>query len=754
MADKRHNVGLLVAAVSDDFSKRIAIGAMEAARQHDVNMVIFPGKYIGVQHINEQYEAEYEYQYNVLFDLAARAKLDYLIVAVGTIAYAHDNEYHKKFLDSLGDTPILSLASEVEGYDFLLFDNHSGIAAAVGHLASHGRKHIGMITGDLHNDTFVQRYEAYRQALEDNGLAFKDSYMTPSRMAYHCFDETEQLLDTNPELDAIVCATDIIAHDVYEVLKKRNLRAGVDIAVVGFDDLPVDAKLDPPLASVRADAVLLGKRAVEKAVNYLNGVKDDCHYLESEFIPRRSCFKYVDDASVTERIFSGDYAAMIDHVRAYFAQREKDEAADAQTCEQVIGFLAYMHANYVEKPADEETVGDTMAFLDRIRPLKSDWGIGNILDGTFVWLLRNCDVSNMSFVEMLRQYFRVGRDEETVESVTRRFIDRIHTDNIFIRDALMFGGNMKNRYARIMKKIDSVGAETAFIYTFDKPITHCYGDELPQDLTWEFQAYCYGNDAFSLPKGERQMSTPEVFDNDYLCVNRQHIFVVADLFSAETQYGIALLEPRDERFLDELQLVTYQLSSAVRTLEILKGQEKLLAELHTTNQALDQMSKTDELTKVYNRKGFYPAAEELIHDPRYLGKPFIVCYADLDNLKQINDSHGHAAGDFSIRLVADCLRHVLGEGAVIGRMGGDEFAAIVPAPADMTIDALNGRKEAFVRRFNESNEKPYRFGLSMGMQECVWPNSDALQLALNQADHLLYIEKSKKKQQKPTVVIQ
>lgn len=745
MAKRRYNIGLLVATITDEFSNRIAIGAMQAAKQMDVNMVIFPGKYVGVQHINEQYEAEYEYQYNALFDMAAQAKLDYLIVAVGTIAYAHNNEYQKRFLDSLGDTPILSLASEIEGYDSLQFDNCTGILDAVNYLASHGREHIGMIAGDLNNEAFVQRYEAYRRALEANGLTFKDGYMTPSRLAYRCYDEAERLLDQNPEIDAIVCATDMIAFDVYEVLKRRNLRVGIDVAVVGFDDLPADKTMDPPLASVRADAVLLGQKAVQKAVNHLRGVKDENHYLESQFIPRRSCFKYVDDSNITEKISCGDYAAMVGLVKDYFAKRFETASADEQSCELVIGFLAHLQENYVDHPVEERIVEETVAILNQALPLKEDSGINKILYGIYIWLLRNCHVSNIPYVEMLHRHFRAEKRVETAESVTRRFRERSHYDNIFIRDALMFGGDLVHNYARIMKKLESVGAVNAFMYTFDEPITHRYSDRFPDELTWCFKSYSYGNKVFSLPGEGQRMTTPEVFGNEYLCQDRQHIFVVADLFSAKMQYGIALLEPKDETFFSELELVTYQLSSAVRTLHILKKQEKLLEELHASNLALDKMSRFDALTGIYNRTGFYPAAEALIGDPEHRGKPFIVCYADMDNLKSVNDNFGHAEGDFTIKLVAECLAHVLGNGAVLGRMGGDEFAAIVPKSHDVTIEALAASKERFIRDFNDSQEKPYTFGLSMGLYECACENSQELSKALDQADDLLYIEKRNKK---------
>ena len=135
----------------------------------------------------------------------------------------------------------------------------------------------------------------------------------------------------------------------------------------------------------------------------------------------------------------------------------------------------------------------------------------------------------------------------------------------------------------------------------------------------------------------------------------------------------------------------------------------------------------------------------MIAQPRHQGKPFVVCFADMDDLKTVNDTYGHAEGDFAIRLAAECLKHVLGEGAVIGRMGGDEFAAILPAAPDVSLASLAERKERFIERFNASQEKPYRFGVSIGMHECACCNAYDLGAALDQADDLLYEEKRDKK---------
>ena len=632
MKKERYNIGLLIANITDMFSNGLAKGAIRRAKELDTDLTIFPGKYVGLDFKYEQYDTKYEYQYNVLFNLAAAAKLDYLIVAVGTIAYTFDSAHRKAFLESLGDTPILSVASEIEGYDYLEYDNRSGISAAVDHLVKHGRKNIGFMVGDLNNSECAERFDAYKKSLERHGIEFRDKYVTECNLAHESIYDARPFIEKNPDLDAVLCVNDIVASKLYEVLAEKGIGVGGDIAVVGFDDLPFCKRLEPALSSVRADAETLGAVSVEKAVSFLEGKPDERHYVETRFIPRASC------------------------------------------------------------PSDDTPAEESAA---------------------------------------PKSY--------TVE----KYEERTHLENIFIRDTLMFDSDPEKGYSQIMKQLSCIGADTAFLYVCDEPIKHTSRSRFPKKLSWLFKAYSYGEALYSVPQNEQRMSTPSVFRNKYLDSDRQHTLIAADLYTAETQYGLALLEPRTEYFLDELELVTYQLSSAVRTLDALKKQASLLSELHIKNLALEELSRIDEMTGINNRRGFYIEAEKLIK--ACPDSSFIVCYADMDNLKTVNDTFGHEEGDFCIKLVAKCLYKILGRKAVIGRMGGDEFAAIMPSGSGLRPwDILAGR-DRFINEFNSRRNKPYKFSISLGVHDAYIRNGYDLQSAISVADNLLYIEKKEKK---------
>lgn len=132
--NERYNIGILVANIMDSFSNRVSKGAIAAAEAFDANLFIFPMKYLYVDYGNTMLDMKFEYQYNILMDYAAKAKLDHLIVCTGTIAYICDDVRKKEVLDHLSGTPLLNVASNIDGYDYLIYDNKAGVTQAVDYL--------------------------------------------------------------------------------------------------------------------------------------------------------------------------------------------------------------------------------------------------------------------------------------------------------------------------------------------------------------------------------------------------------------------------------------------------------------------------------------------------------------------------------------------------------------------------------------------------------------------------------------------
>lgn len=112
---------------------------------------------------------------------------------------------------------------------------------------------------------------------------------------------------------------------------------------------------------------------------------------------------------------------------------------------------------------------------------------------------------------------------------------------------------------------------------------------------------------------------------------------------------------------------------------------------------LESLSVTDELTRVRNRRGFQGELERALAESGRTGKGGVVLLIDLDGFKAINDTHGHAAGDFVLQTVAGWLDGHVRNGDTVARLGGDEFAVLMPGSG---VDSGYARAEELDRQLN------------------------------------------------------
>jgi diguanylate cyclase (GGDEF)-like protein len=114
-------------------------------------------------------------------------------------------------------------------------------------------------------------------------------------------------------------------------------------------------------------------------------------------------------------------------------------------------------------------------------------------------------------------------------------------------------------------------------------------------------------------------------------------------------------------------------------------------ERHSRQERLRRLSLTDELSGLYNRRGFLTIGTQQLGLASRRGMPVRLGFIDLDNLKRINDTHGHKMGDDAIRAVAVALRRVFRATDVLARVGGDEFAVLILDSGPESDESLRAR---------------------------------------------------------------
>lgn len=152
----------------------------------------------------------------------------------------------------------------------------------------------------------------------------------------------------------------------------------------------------------------------------------------------------------------------------------------------------------------------------------------------------------------------------------------------------------------------------------------------------------------------------------------------------------------------------------------------------------------DELTLLYNRRGFMKLADQHLRIARRQGKSSVVMYVDMDEFKQLNDQHGHATGDRALKAVARLLRSTVRDCDIVSRMGGDEFTIVALDADGVGARAIQKRIDEHLALLNASGELPVSLSLTVGHTR-VRPSDDAsLMELLARADQLMYTRKRRR----------
>jgi diguanylate cyclase (GGDEF)-like protein/PAS domain S-box-containing protein len=160
------------------------------------------------------------------------------------------------------------------------------------------------------------------------------------------------------------------------------------------------------------------------------------------------------------------------------------------------------------------------------------------------------------------------------------------------------------------------------------------------------------------------------------------------------------------------------------------------AELAEANEQLHQLSIIDELTGLYNRRGFLLLAREQFLLAQRARRNLLIFYADLDGLKPINDQLGHGAGDEAIAAAARALNETFRTSDIKARLGGDEFIVLAMEAKEDCTHALLARLHEKLAEKDQS--------MSVGVVTFDAQNETSIEDLIVRADEAMYIEKRKK----------
>ncbi|MCR5620707.1 MAG: GGDEF domain-containing protein [Treponema sp.] len=230
---------------------------------------------------------------------------------------------------------------------------------------------------------------------------------------------------------------------------------------------------------------------------------------------------------------------------------------------------------------------------------------------------------------------------------------------------------------------------------------------------------------------------------DYILSSLDGMYVVS-LFRNSILYGYMLFRPGRfdiTVYTMVCRIISNNLASSYSLSKSLEEKKELTDKFSIVH----AISVTDEMTGLLNRRGFLSLAEKALDASESSQGSGIVLYGDIDGLKKINDSYGHAAGDKAIIAEAQLLKKHFRSTDVIGRMGGDEFAIVAPSLGIAKYQEIRRNLDKACADWNKESGAPFILSISLGYVSypIVEAGADGYDLKklLNLADNALYFEK-------------
>ena len=753
--NKRLTIGFIIHRLDNDYAKLLLKGALYAAEELNANLAVFPGRSLDSQLDNIKYTA-YEYQNNVIYSYASKDSLDALVISAGTVGSFVSDDTMKEFIDSFDGLPVVTTENKIGEYPCVRMSG-SGIKDIINHLIKHhGKRNIAFVSGPKSNADAEERLNYYKEALEENCIAFDPSLVAYGKFSEYCSDLVGELLDENKgRIDAVCFANDMMCKGGYKAIEERGLVIGKDIAVTGYDDSEVASGLKPMLTTVRADASLVGYNAVYEAVKLVtDGVCSDLD-LNSYPIYRQSCGCEIlpessHDISSAE-IKIGIIASKIIDEYIYNSTLGQKMSSIVKNIRQYITTLL----NYaVSKEETYEAEDECKRIIEELTDIQT---FDYVHADTLVSILNaakdyavSLNGGNKDKIIKIQEIINYALSETADRVLNKHYakVDDLTFTHFLInnitKDMTIHGSNEEKCYFSIVNNLYRIHMASSYIYTYANPIVHTAAMKwtLPESIY--LKSY-HNGDKLAAITGEAQIMPCSQYFYNFFTPDRRRTAVISPLFLNEEQYGIIVSELEFDYF-PYIYSIIPQICAAIKLTKLVGQLERSLDAEQYRNSLLNRISMSDELTGIYNRRGFYEFANNLLKAPENEGKRAALIFGDLDNLKKINDTFGHDEGDYAIKTAASFMKSCFRQTDVVARIGGDEFAAFAVCEDRNIIASIPRRIKNMAALNNIRSTKPYNVTISVGLFELICSSDKNVQSYMDKADTALYADKKNKNQ--------
>ena len=282
----RPTIGVILDNVAGESRSSLWPGIADTVHAHGGNLLCFTGGYLHDPH-------DFTLRGNIIYEMIDRHALDGLIVWTSSLSSYVGHESIARFCARYRPLPMVSIGVVLENIPSIVLDSYQGMRDALIHLITvHHRQRVVFIRGPVGHRDAEERYRAYRDVLQEHGLALAPELVSAP---FKWFDAggkifTGDLLESQVDFDAIVGVNDGTAVEAMETLQARGIRVPEDVSIIGFDNTPLSRVVTPPLTTVPWRMYERGHQAAKLMLAMLAGeAVPDQVLLRAHLIVRQSC---------------------------------------------------------------------------------------------------------------------------------------------------------------------------------------------------------------------------------------------------------------------------------------------------------------------------------------------------------------------------------------------------------------------------------------------------------------------------------
>ena len=348
----------------------------------------------------------------------------------------------------------------------------------------------------------------------------------------------------------------------------------------------------------------------------------------------------------------------------------------------------------------------------------------------------------------------IANDGNTKYEGVNYFINEMNEKNNFITlmDMVKGSNTLKQFYFNVRYLVDQCDMNNMCISFFKEAIYLDSNEDFVLPDEEEVTILCDRSTEIELFKPGIKYDPHKVSIPGRTLNSRPGIYILQPIFSGEGIYGKLLCSVKGTKFADYnvyLKILITAISQSFEYTSAIVETEKLETEninLQKDNKSLNKQSRTDELTNIYNRRGFMEVGQRNLDLIQEMDSPGVIFFADMDGLKEINDTFGHDMGDLAIQLEAKTLKSAFRSTDIVGRISGDEFGIVAVGMKINDVEKIRLKIQFLNEKISRENNLPFTLSLSLGAVDLQ--KSSVLKKLLTEADKDLYIQKKIKREKR------